>query len=93
MTSSSGTIRPPTQIAAVVVFAIIEFLLIIVPWAFLELKPEAIKGTFVNNFANGPSASVMPQSRPSPKRHIRERGITAAISKSGPGLRSSSRSA
>ena len=29
-----------TQVAAVIVFAIIEFLLIIVPWALLELRPE-----------------------------------------------------
>jgi hypothetical protein len=65
-----------------VVFAIIEFLLIIVPWAFRELKPQAIKGTFANNFPNGPSVWVMPQSRPSPKRHIRQRGSTAAITES-----------
>jgi hypothetical protein len=29
-----------TRVGAVVVFAIIEFLLIIIPWAFLELRPE-----------------------------------------------------
>ena len=32
-----------TQIVAVVVFVLIEFLLIIVPFVFLELRPEATK--------------------------------------------------
>ena len=35
-----GEYSTATQIAAVVVFAIIEFLLIIIPWALLELRPE-----------------------------------------------------
>ena len=32
-----------TQVVAVVVFAVIDFLLIIIPFAFLELRPEATK--------------------------------------------------
>jgi hypothetical protein len=32
-----------TQVAAVVVFVVIEFLLIIIPFVFLELRPEATK--------------------------------------------------
>ena len=32
-----------TQVIAVVVFVVIEFLLIIIPFAFLELRPEATK--------------------------------------------------
>ena len=36
----AGRISTATQVAAVVVFAIIEFLLIIIPWALLELRPE-----------------------------------------------------
>jgi hypothetical protein len=36
----AGKNSTATQAAAVVIFAIIEFLLIIVPWALLELRPE-----------------------------------------------------
>ncbi len=36
----SGRYSTGTQIAAVVVFALIEFLLILVPWALLEIRPE-----------------------------------------------------
>jgi hypothetical protein len=36
----AGKNSTATQVAAVVVFAIIEFLLIIVPWVLLELRPE-----------------------------------------------------
>ena len=32
-----------TQVVAVVVFVVIEFLLIIIPFVFLELRPEATK--------------------------------------------------
>jgi len=39
----TGTSSTATQVAAVVVFVIIDFLLIIIPFAFLELKPEATK--------------------------------------------------
>ncbi len=35
-----GKYSTGTQIVAVAIFAIIEFLLIIIPWAFLELRPE-----------------------------------------------------
>ncbi len=37
----AGKYSTTTGVAAVVVFAIIEFLLIIIPWALLELRPEA----------------------------------------------------
>lgn len=37
----AGGYPTATQVAGVVIFALIEFLLIIVPWAFLELRPEA----------------------------------------------------
>jgi Sap, sulfolipid-1-addressing protein len=33
-------LREPTQVGAVLVFVIIEFLLIVIPWACLELWPE-----------------------------------------------------
>jgi uncharacterized membrane protein YedE/YeeE len=36
----AGKNSTTTRVAAVVVFAIIEFLLIIIPWALLELRPE-----------------------------------------------------
>jgi hypothetical protein len=39
----AGKYSTPTQVVAVVVFVIIEFLLIIIPFAFLELWPEATK--------------------------------------------------
>ena len=32
-----------TQVIAVVIFVIIDFLLILIPFAFLELRPEATK--------------------------------------------------
>jgi len=39
----AGHYSTVTQVVAVVVFVIIEFLLIIIPFAFLELRPEATK--------------------------------------------------
>ena len=39
----AGRYSTLTQVIAVVVFVIIEFLLIIIPFAFLELRPEATK--------------------------------------------------
>jgi Sap, sulfolipid-1-addressing protein len=39
----TGKSSTATQAVAVVIFTIIEFLLIIVPFAFLELRPEATK--------------------------------------------------
>ena len=39
----AGKYSTVTQVVAVVVFVVIEFLLIIVPFAFLELRPEATK--------------------------------------------------
>jgi hypothetical protein len=39
----AGKYSTVTQVVAVVVFVVIEFLLIIIPWAFLELRPEATK--------------------------------------------------
>ena len=39
----AGKYSTATQIIAVVVFVVIEFLLIIIPFAFLELRPEATK--------------------------------------------------
>jgi hypothetical protein len=39
----AGKYSTVTQVIAVVVFVIIEFLLIIIPFAFLELRPEATK--------------------------------------------------
>jgi hypothetical protein len=36
----AGKYSTGTRVAAVLVFALIEFLLIIIPWAFLELRPE-----------------------------------------------------
>ena len=39
----AGKYSTPTQVVAVVVFVVIDFLLIIIPFAFLELRPEATK--------------------------------------------------
>jgi len=39
----AGKYSTATRVAAVVVFVIIDFLLIIIPFAFLELRPEATK--------------------------------------------------
>jgi hypothetical protein len=39
----TGKYSTATQVTAVVVFVVIEFLLIIIPYAFLELRPEATK--------------------------------------------------
>jgi hypothetical protein len=39
----TGTSATAVQAVAVVIFAIIEFALVIVPYAFLELRPEATK--------------------------------------------------
>ena len=47
----AGHYSTATQITAVVVFVLIEFLLIIVPYAFLELRPEATR-TFLKKAQN-----------------------------------------
>jgi Sap-like sulfolipid-1-addressing protein len=39
----TGKSSTATQVIAVVIFVLIDFLLIIVPFAFLELRPEATK--------------------------------------------------
>ena len=39
----AGKYSTVTQVIAVVVFVVIDFLLIIIPFAFLELRPEATK--------------------------------------------------
>ncbi len=39
----TGTSSTATQVIAVVIFVIIDFLLILIPFAFLELRPEATK--------------------------------------------------
>ncbi len=39
----TGKSSTATQVTAVVIFVIIDFLLIIIPFAFLELRPEATK--------------------------------------------------
>jgi Sap, sulfolipid-1-addressing protein len=44
----TGKYSTATQVIAVVVFVVIEFSLIIVPWAFLELRPEATRA-FLRN--------------------------------------------
>jgi Sap, sulfolipid-1-addressing protein len=44
----AGHYSTATQVAAVVVFVVIDFLLIIIPFAFLELRPEATKTRLKN---------------------------------------------
>jgi hypothetical protein len=39
----TGKSSTATQVIAVVLFVIIDFLLILIPFAFLELRPEATK--------------------------------------------------
>lgn len=44
----TGKSSTATQVVAVIVFVLIEFLLIIVPFVFLELRPEATKAALKN---------------------------------------------
>ena len=44
----AGTYSTTTQVIAVVVFVLIEFLLIIIPFVFLELRPDATKAALAN---------------------------------------------
>ena len=44
----TGKSSTATQVVAVVIFVLIEFSLIIVPFAFLELRPEATKAALKN---------------------------------------------
>jgi len=44
----TGKSSTATQIVAVVIFVLIEFSLIIIPFAFLELRPEATKAALKN---------------------------------------------
>ena len=44
----TGKSSTATQVVAVVVFVVIDFLLIIIPFAFLELRPEATKAFLKN---------------------------------------------
>jgi hypothetical protein len=44
----TGKSSTATQVLAVVVFVLIEFLLIIIPFVFLELRPEATKTALKN---------------------------------------------
>lgn len=44
----TGKSSTATQVVAVIVFVLIEFLLIIVPFVFLELRPEATKAALTN---------------------------------------------
>jgi hypothetical protein len=48
VTSKSSTAN---QVAGVILFVFIEFLLIIIPFAFLELRPEATKAALTNSQA------------------------------------------
>ena len=45
VTSKSSTAN---QVVGVILFVLIEFLLIIIPFAFLELRPEATKAALKN---------------------------------------------
>ena len=44
----TGKYSTATQVVGVVVFVVIEFLLIIIPFVFLELRPEATKAALKN---------------------------------------------
>ncbi|MGD0374129.1 MAG: GAP family protein [Streptosporangiaceae bacterium] len=44
----TGKSSTATQVIAVVIFVLIDFLLIIIPFAFLELRPEATKAALKN---------------------------------------------
>jgi hypothetical protein len=44
----TGKSSTATQVVAVIVFVLIEFMLIIVPFVFLELRPEATKAALKN---------------------------------------------
>ena len=45
----TGKSSTATQVIAVIIFVIIEFSLIIIPFAFLELRPEATKALLKNS--------------------------------------------
>jgi hypothetical protein len=44
----TGKSSTAIQVVAVVIFVVIDFLLIIIPFAFLELRPEATKAALKN---------------------------------------------
>jgi hypothetical protein len=44
----TGKSSTAAQVVAVVIFVVIDFLLIIIPFAFLELRPEATKALLKN---------------------------------------------
>ena len=67
VTSKSSTTN---QVIGVILFVLIEFLLIIIPFAFLELRPEATKAALKNaqDSAGGPRPPAHGLHRPGPGR-------------------------
>jgi|SRR5271157_3789411 len=53
----TGKSSTATQVIAVVIFVIIDFMLIIIPFAFLELRPE-------HGHGRGPDQAYRPRLRP-----------------------------
>ena len=67
VTSKSSTAN---QVIGVILFVLIEFLLIIIPFAFLELRPEATKAALKNaqDWLAGPRPPAHGLHRPGPGR-------------------------
>ena len=57
----TGNYSTTTQVIAVIVFVLIEFLLIIIPLVFLELRPEATKAALkgAQNWLRGHTLQLM----------------------------------
>jgi hypothetical protein len=56
VTSKSST---ASQVAGVILFVLIEFLLIIIPFVFLQLRPEATKATLIVAYLVPPRVAVI----------------------------------
>ena len=66
----TGKSSTAIQVLAVVIFVLIDFLLIIIPFAFLELRPEATKALLKHSpgLAAGPRLAAHGGHRPAPGR-------------------------
>ena len=65
ITSKSST---ASQVVGVILFVVIEFLLILIPWASVELRPEATKAALTNARPAGPRPPAAGLHRPDPRR-------------------------
>jgi hypothetical protein len=73
----TGKSSDVTQVAAVVVFVLIEFALIIIPFVFLELRPGGTKAALKHapRLAAGPRPAAHGLHRPDPGRYLAVSGL------------------